>query len=145
MSWGGMTPPTMTVEVDLNYAFFPDYGQWWGVAPAPPEDPHGYLRFEDSPLAWQGRLLHERWLVRQYDHYRQAPHEGGNSEMLDLLREDLTRARKDESPGHLDGGACIVSRMRHHDASLGRGLHIDGRVARAGRCDQLQSRQAPDD
>jgi hypothetical protein len=83
-----------TVEVDLNYAFYPDYGQWWGVAPPVPEDPHGYLRFEERPLPWQGRLLHERWLVKQYDHYRQAPNKGANSEMLDLLREDLTRARK---------------------------------------------------
>src|SRR4029077_6464268 len=62
-----------------------------------------------------------------------------------VFPRDLTRALKDESPGHLDGGACVVSRMRHRDTSLSRGLHIAGRVARTGRCDQLQSRQAPDD
>src|SRR5439155_26543392 len=62
-----------------------------------------------------------------------------------VFQGDLARARKDESPGHLDGGACIVSRMRYHDTSLGRGLHIDGRVATTRRCDELQSRQPLDD
>src|ERR1700757_1599461 len=36
-----------------------------------------------------------------------------------VFQGDLTHARKDERPGHLDGGACIVSRMRNHDISLG--------------------------
>src|SRR5271157_1910973 len=83
----------------------------------------------------------ERLAVETVAH-RELPAAGAQ---MCVFQGDLTRARKDESPGHLDGGACIVSRMRYHDASLGRGLHIDGRVARTGRCDQLQSRQAPDD
>src|SRR5262249_24470020 len=54
---------------------------------------------------------------------------------------DLTRASKDESPSHLDGGTWVVSCMRYDDPSLGRGLSIDSCVARASRCDQLQIRQ----
>jgi len=83
----------------------------------------------------------ERLTVETVAH-RELPAAGPQ---MRVFQCDLTRARKDESPSHLDGGACIVSRMRYHDTSLGRGLHIDGRVARTGRCDQLQSRQALDD
>src|SRR6266436_188759 len=74
--------------------------------------------------------------------YRELP--AADAHMC-VFQCDLTRARKDESPGHLDGGPWIASRMRYHDTSLGRGLHIDGRVARTGRCDALQSRQPLDD
>jgi hypothetical protein len=35
--------------------------------------------------------------------------------------------------------------MRYDGISLGGGLYIDGRVARTGRCEQLQARQALDD
>lgn len=52
------------------------------------------MRFPEGPLKWQGRHLHERWLVQEYDRHRVAPHLGANSEMLDLLREDITLARK---------------------------------------------------
>src|SRR5262249_40943092 len=83
----------------------------------------------------------ERLTVETVTH-RELPAAGAQ---MGVFQCDLTRARKDESPGHLDGGPCIVPRMRHDDTSLGRGLYIDGRVARTGRCDQLQSRQALDD
>jgi Rv2525c-like, glycoside hydrolase-like domain len=89
------------VGVDFDHAFYADYGQWWGVpggvstdVATGPTDPHHYLRFPDQPLPWHDKVLHERWLVQEYDRYRAAPHMGANEEMLDLLRIDLTKARK---------------------------------------------------
>lgn len=81
------------VGVDFSHAFYDDYGQW-AVGPAPNPDPYHYEWFPEGPFAWQNKLLHERWLVQEYDRYRVAPHLGANSEMLDLLREDITLARK---------------------------------------------------
>lgn len=81
------------VGVDYNHAYYDDYGQWG--APAPIDtDPHHYMRFPEGPFAWQNKDLYERWLVQEYDKVRVAPHVGSNSEQLDLLREDITLARK---------------------------------------------------
>jgi hypothetical protein len=87
--------------VDYDHAYYEDYGQWWGVPggvstdeASGPTDPHHYLRFPGQPLPWHGKVLHERWLVQEYDRYRAAPHVGANEEMLDLLRLDLAKARK---------------------------------------------------
>ena len=87
--------------VDYDHAYYEDYGQWWGVPggvstdeATGPTDPHHYLRFPGQPLPWHGKVLHERWLVQEYDRYRAAPHVGANEEMLDLLRLDLAKARK---------------------------------------------------
>jgi hypothetical protein len=87
--------------VDYDHAYYEDFGQWWGVPggvstdnATGPADPHHYLRFPEQPLPWHGKVLHERWLVQEYDRYRAAPHMGANEEMLDLLRLDLTKARK---------------------------------------------------
>jgi hypothetical protein len=91
------------VPLDYDHAYYADFGQWWGVpggvsadaaTNATPADPHHYLRFPEQPLPWHGKVLHERWLVVEYDRYRAEPHVGGNAEMLDLLRTDLTKARK---------------------------------------------------
>src|SRR6202035_2697760 len=68
----------------------------------------------------------ERLTVETVAH-RELPAAGAQ---MCVFQCDLTRARKDESPGHLDGGACVVSRMRYHDTPLCSGLHIDGLVAR---------------
>src|SRR5258707_5536824 len=72
----------------------------------------------------------ERLTVETVAH-RELPAAGAQ---MGVFQCDLTRARKDESPGHLDGGPWIVSRMRYHDAAFGRGSNVDGRVARTGRC-----------
>jgi Domain of unknown function (DUF1906) len=81
------------VGVDLNHAFYADYGQWDAVPPPDP-DPYHYQWFPEGPFAFANKTLHERWLVMNYDRYRVAPHVGANSEILNLLRGDLTLARK---------------------------------------------------
>ncbi|HUA45454.1 MAG TPA: DUF1906 domain-containing protein [Solirubrobacteraceae bacterium] len=81
------------VGVDYDHALFADFGQW-DPPPAPDPDPHHYQWFPEGPFAYANKLLYERWLVQEYDRYRLAPHVGANSEMIGLLREDLTLARK---------------------------------------------------
>jgi hypothetical protein len=79
------------VGVDFDHAYYDDYGQWGAVSNP---DPYHYDWFPEGPFPWQSKLLYERWLVQEYDHYRVAPHVGGNAEMIALLREDITLARK---------------------------------------------------
>lgn len=83
------------VGVDFNHAFYADFGQWDGApGPVPDPDPYHYAWYPEGPFAWDNKLLYERWLVQQYDHYRIAPHLGASSELLALLEEDLALARK---------------------------------------------------
>jgi hypothetical protein len=83
------------IGVDYDHAFYEDFGQWdASKTPHPDADPHHYEWFAEGPVAWAHRLLYERDLVVQYDKYRVAPHLGPNAEWLNLLREDITLARK---------------------------------------------------
>lgn len=95
----------MVASLDFDHAFYEDYGQWWGVpggvttdisgsTGATTTDPHQLSAVPRPAPPWHGKRLHERWLVQEYDRYRAEPHVGANEEMLDLLRGDITLARK---------------------------------------------------
>ncbi len=78
-------------------------------------------------------------LAVQTDTERLLPHAGAHS--LGFGHE-MARACQDQAPRQFDRRIGIVASFDDFDAARASGTDVDRCVSRAGRCDQLQSRQA---
>ncbi len=58
--------------------------------------------------------------------------------------DEVARTRQNQRPGQFNRRAAEIAGVNHRDAARGRGLQIDGRVARTGGGDEFQVRQPLD-